>query len=116
MSFPAITHSNITRMRVIGGKMSNGSETPLSALRGSMRDFKYLPGTNLLDRVESFYDWQQARRKTGLWPLGRSTETGPRATCFARNDDGMMFEGINFASQDYLSLASHDAVRDAAVE
>lgn len=81
-----------------------------------MRDFRYLPGTNLLERVEAFYEWQELRRSTGLWPLGRSTETGPRSKCLARTDEGDLFEGINFASQDYLSLSAHPAVSDAAIE
>jgi 7-keto-8-aminopelargonate synthetase-like enzyme len=87
----------------------------LAALGGSMRDFRYLPGANLLDRVHAFYEWQQLRRKSGLWPLGRSTETGPRSKCLARTDEGALFEGINFASQDYLSLASHPAISDVAI-
>ena len=87
----------------------------LAALGGSMRDFRYLPGSNLLDRVEAFFEWQELRRDTGLWPLGRSTETGPRSKCLARTDEGALFEGINFASQDYLSLSAHDAVRDTAI-
>ncbi|TFI57131.1 aminotransferase class I/II-fold pyridoxal phosphate-dependent enzyme [Sphingomonas parva] len=81
-----------------------------------MRDFRYLPGSNLLDRVHSFYDWQELRRGTGLWPLGRSTETGPRSKCVARTDEGELFEGINFASQDYLSLSAHSAISDVAIE
>lgn len=96
--------------------MSNSDDRKLEALGGSMRDFRYLPGTNLLDRVSAFYDWQELRRETGLWPLGRSTETGPRSKCLARTDEGELFEGINFASQDYLSLSSHPDVRDAAIE
>lgn len=87
----------------------------LAALGGSMRDFRYLPGSNLLERVEAFFEWQELRRDTGLWPLGRSTETGPRSKCLARTDEGALFEGINFASQDYLSLSAHDAVRDTAI-
>ena len=81
-----------------------------------MRDFRYLPGTNLLDRVSAFYDWQQVRRGAGLWPLGRSTESGPRSNCFARTDEGALFEGINFASQDYLSLSAHPEIRQVAID
>src|SRR3954452_4698232 len=93
----------------------NDPQDRLAALGGSMRDFRYLAGANLLDRVEAFYEWQELRRKSGLWPLGRSTETGPRSKCLARTDEGALFEGINFASQDYLSLASHPAIRDVAI-
>jgi 7-keto-8-aminopelargonate synthetase-like enzyme len=93
----------------------NDPQDRLAALGGSMRDFRYLPGADLLDRVHAFYEWQELRRKSGLWPLGRSTETGPRSKCLARTDEGALFEGINFASQDYLSLASHPDIRDVAI-
>ena len=96
--------------------MSESGDARLGALGGSMRDFRYLPGADLLERVHAFYDWQELRRDTGLWPLGRSTETGPRSKCVARTDEGELFEGINFASQDYLSLSSHPAIREAAIE
>lgn len=86
------------------------------ALEGSMRDFRYIAGSNLIDRVSAFYDWQQTRRQAGVWPLGRSTEMGPHSKCQARTDEGELFEGVNFASQDYLSLSSHPEVRDVAIE
>ncbi len=91
------------------------SETA-NALEGSMRDFRYIPGSNILDRVESFFDWQERRRAIGAWPLGRSTETGAHTRCNARTDEGAMFEGVNFASQDYLSLSSHPDVVDTAMQ
>jgi glycine C-acetyltransferase len=81
-----------------------------------MRDYRHIPGANLIDRVQAFYDWQQSRRDAGLWPLGRSTEMGPHSKCQARTDEGALFEGVNFASQDYLSLSSHPEVRDVAIE
>jgi 7-keto-8-aminopelargonate synthetase-like enzyme len=89
---------------------------PFTALDGSMRDFRYITGANLLDRVSAFYDWQQARRQAGVWPLGRSTEHGPSSKCQARTDEGELFEGVNFASQDYLSLSAHPEVRDVAID
>ncbi len=91
-------------------------QEPAGALEGSMRDFRFLTGTNLLDRVEAFYAWQQARRAVGVWPLGRSTEAGVSNRCSARTDEGMLFEGVNFASQDYLSLSSHPAIVATAIE
>ena len=85
------------------------------ALEGSMRDFRFLPGTDLLERISAFYDWQQTRRASGLWPLGRSTEHGAFSRCSARTDEGALFHGVNFASQDYLSLNSHADVLETAV-
>ncbi|PKP98083.1 MAG: 8-amino-7-oxononanoate synthase [Alphaproteobacteria bacterium HGW-Alphaproteobacteria-13] len=81
-----------------------------------MKDFRHLPGSNLLSRVEAFYQWQEARRATGLWPLGRSTEEGAFSRCTARTDEGELFSGVNFASQDYLSLNSHPAILETAIE
>lgn len=86
------------------------------ALEGSMRDFRYLPGSDLLERVSAFYEWQETRRAAGVWPLGRSTEQGAFSRCSARTDEGVLFEGVNFASQDYLSLNSHPAVLEAGIE
>ena len=87
-----------------------------AALTGSMRDYRLLRGRDLLERIEPFYEWQNLRRQSGLWPLGRSTEMGPHSRCQARTDEGNLFEGVNFASQDYLSLSSHPAVVDVAIE
>lgn len=89
---------------------------PIAALGGSMRDFRTPPGSDLLARVEGFHDWQKLRRENGLWPLGRSTDAGPKRQCVARSDSGERMEGVNFASQDYLSLAAHSGVAQAAVK
>jgi glycine C-acetyltransferase len=88
----------------------------VDALGGSMRDYRYLPGSSLFDRADAFYNWQQVRREHGLWPLGRSTEAGARSRCTARTDEGALFEGVNFASQDYLSLSSHPAILETAID
>lgn len=85
-------------------------------LGGSMKDFRHLPGSDLLGRVDAFYQWQEARRATGLWPLGRSTEEGAFSRCTARTDEGELFAGVNFASQDYLSLNSHPVILETAIE
>jgi glycine C-acetyltransferase len=87
---------------------------PREALRGSMRDFRVPGGPDLLGRCEGFYRWQDTRRQSGTWPFSRSTEVGPGATCEVRDDSGHLSEGVNFASQDYLSLSSHPEVIAAA--
>lgn len=96
--------------------MVGKSDTGARALGGSMRDFRFLAGSSLTERTQAFFQWQQARRATGLWPLGRSTETGAHTRCEARDDEGRLFEGVNFASQDYLSLSSHPAILEVAME
>jgi glycine C-acetyltransferase len=86
------------------------------ALGGSMRDFRYLPGADMLERVDAFYQWQETRRAAGVWPLGRSTEHGAFSRAVARTDEGELFQGVNFASQDYLSLNSHPAILETAIQ
>ena len=88
---------------------------PEAALQGSLRDYRVLPGTDLIARVEPFYDWQDLRRHYGLWPYAKSTSTAPKTFCTAMSDSGAAVSGVNFASQDYLSLASHPGVKQAAV-
>lgn len=90
--------------------------TPSGALEGSMRDFRVPKGRDLLKRVEGFYTWQNARRQSGLWPFSRATEGGPQHVTTARDDRGNSNRGVNFASQDYLSLSNHPAIKQTAVE
>jgi glycine C-acetyltransferase len=89
---------------------------PPAALTGSMRDFRVPNGNDILARVENFFRWQQLRRRHGLWPFSRSTEAGPTTFCAARDDQGKKMRGVNFASQDYLSLSSHPTIKATAKE
>ena len=94
----------------------NNQYTPPESLTGSMRDFRVQSGTNLLERGDNFYKWQNTRREAGLWPFSRSTDFGPKTVCAATDDRGIHMTGVNFASQDYLSLSSHPAITEAAIE
>src|ERR1700716_767882 len=89
---------------------------PPAALTGSMRDFRVPGGADLLRRTEGFFKWQDLRRKNSLWPFSRSTEDGPGTVCQAQDDSGNKMRGVNFASQDYLSLSAHPAIKTAAKE
>ena len=89
---------------------------PEAALTGSLRDFRSPEGVGLTARVADFYNWQNLRREHDLWPYARSTASAPTARCEARSDAGQAFSGINFGSQDYLSLSSHPAIKQAAIE
>ncbi len=79
-----------------------------------MRDFRIIDGNNIISRVEKFFAWQDTRRGSGLWPFSRATEGGPGAVCSARDDRGIAMRGVNFASQDYLSLSSHPSIIETA--
>lgn len=89
---------------------------PPNALSGSMRDYRYPRGADLQGRIEGFFRWQNLRRQHGLWPFSRSTDEGPSTVCAARDDAGNKIHGVNFASQDYLSLSSHPAMKAVAKE
>jgi 7-keto-8-aminopelargonate synthetase-like enzyme len=94
---------------------TNGSIPP-AALAGSMRDFRVPGGADLLKRTEGFFQWQNLRRQNDLWPFSRATEDGPDTVCWAQDDRGNKMRGVNFASQDYLSLSSHPAIKTMAKE
>lgn len=93
--------------------ISDGAD-PIEALTGSMRDFRELKGINLLDRVDPFFQWQDLRRRHGLWPYSKSTNEAPLPVCAAKDDTGFGFKGLNFASQDYLSLSSDPEIKEVA--
>jgi glycine C-acetyltransferase len=95
--------------------ITNGSIPP-AAMAGSMRDFRVPGGADLLARTEGFFEWQDLRRKNGLWPFSRATEDGPGTTCRAQDDSGNKMRGVNFASQDYLSLSQHSGIKATAKE
>jgi glycine C-acetyltransferase len=92
------------------------SSIPPAAMAGSMRDFRVPGGADLLARTEGFFKWQDLRRKNGLWPFSRATEDGPGTTCRAQDDSGNKMRGVNFASQDYLSLSQHSGIKATAKE
>jgi glycine C-acetyltransferase len=89
---------------------------PPAALTGSMRDFRVPGGPDILGRTEGFFKWQNLRRQNGLWPFSRATEDGPNTICSAQDDGGNKMRGVNFASQDYLSLSSHPLIKSIAIE
>jgi glycine C-acetyltransferase len=88
----------------------------LDPLTGSLREYRDPHGPDLFKRVDEFYTWQNLRRRYGYWPYSKSTDEAPQAVCAAKDDAGRGFRGVNFASQDYLSLASHPAIKEAAKE
>ena len=92
------------------------NEPPQAALAGSMRDFRVPQGANLERRVGNFFKWQNLRRQNGLWPFSRATDFGPRTEVVASDDRGIGMEGVNFASQDYLSMSSNPQIKAVALE
>lgn len=87
---------------------------PVDPLSGSLRQYRDPRGPDVLSRVEPFFDWEDMRRQHGFWPYSRATDTAPQPVCTVKDDAGRPIHGVNFASQDYLNLASHPAIKEAA--
>lgn len=87
------------------------------ALRGSAAGFAQPRGPDLVRRIEPLDAWCALRAEHGLWQYARAVDGAPVPEACVREEgaaaDGAK-RGINFASQDYLSLAAHPAVREAA--
>ena len=83
-------------------------------LRGSFAEFARPSGVDLIARTAAIVPWIQARREARMWPYARAVHGGIGATTYAEGDTLEVREGLNFATQDYLSLSSHPAVLDAA--
>lgn len=77
--------------------------------------FTHPKGAHLTERTSHLGDWLDQRIGLGTWPYARALETSPATEARVRNQSGVVVEGINFGSQDYLGLASHPSVHDAAI-
>lgn len=88
----------------------------LDPLRGSFAEFARPSGPDLVARTSNIVPWIAARRDAGVWPYARAAASAPGTTTHAEAESFQMREGINFASQDYLSLAAHPAVHEAAAQ
>jgi len=83
-------------------------------LSGSTRDFLAAPGRDLTEKARAFSNWLDARVAAGGFPYSKRLLRAPSAETSVRLRDGSVTTGINFASQDYLALASHPEVCAAA--
>ena len=102
----------------INGKTERleGDNQDFTVFANSVASFQRPRGTSLEDRASGFYNWQDTRRESGLWFYSRSLSRKPGPITDIRSDNGLPFSGINFASQDYLGLAGHSKVIEAASE
>ena len=83
------------------------------ALSGSVAQFAAPRGPDLLRRAQALEAWVALRMRHGVWPYARVLEGAPGPLASVGADGQPARRGINFASQDYLSLASHPAVAEA---
>lgn len=85
------------------------------ALSNSLLNFVKVSGKNLAERSMAFNNWVEARRAAEVWPYSRVLlEPALHSTVIADEFGVKAVAGINFASQDYLGLASRPELREAA--
>ena len=77
---------------------------------------KHTYPVNLLERWEQAGIWWEERVQHKIDPYQKYSTTRVGNFIEGAHRDGTPFKGHNFASQDYLSLASHPALKKAAVE
>jgi glycine C-acetyltransferase len=96
----------------MGCKLFQHIET--ECLDGSTADFVDIARRDLIARWDSHRKWFDDRLVNGIDPYSKFTQStiSPEATACTR--DERMFVGVNFASQEYLNLASHPGVHEAA--
>lgn len=98
--------------------LSDSTITPLletDAFTKHLGMFTHPKGAHLTERTKPLGDWLAQRIDFGTWPYSRALETSPATDARLKSSNGITVEGVNFGSQDYLGLASHHAVHDAAI-
>lgn len=88
--------------------------TVFDALRKNILTLSRPEGRNILDRTREFGNWVQARRDYKIWPFSTTINTRPETNTVVVREDCGEANGINVASQDYLSLTNHPLVIEAA--
>ena len=81
---------------------------------GITADFIDNSKVNILDRWNRHQEWWNGRLSHQVDPYSRYTVSRISPTVEAHDRGGRKVGGINFASQDYLSLASHPLITAAA--
>jgi 7-keto-8-aminopelargonate synthetase-like enzyme len=84
------------------------------ALAGNAAQYAQPRGPDLLARTAPLDSWHAARASHGVWQYTRALDGAPHPIASIQDEAGNAARGINFASQDYLSLAAHPAIAEAA--
>ncbi len=84
---------------------------------GNIRDF--LTNSHYYDvddRAKAFAEWRSCREQENVWPYQRFLDSAALPQNTLTYSNGISYYGINFSSQDYLSLSSHPEIKIAATE
>jgi glycine C-acetyltransferase len=77
--------------------------------------FAFPKGSHLIERTHPLGEWVEQRTALGTWPYSRRLEQAPGTETRIISQNDRVVEGVNFGSQDYLGLASHPAIQEAAM-
>lgn len=81
---------------------------------GSILNYVNMKGANLVERHRNFDEWLSKKINAGYWLFFNSIESAPAPTMKVTNNLGVEKEGINYSSQDYLSMCSNPRITEAA--
>ena len=73
-------------------------------------------GSHLLDRTRPLGDWLDLRAELNTWPYARTLQGRPGNVTTLSSQNDRRVAGMNFGSQDYLGLAGHPDIAQAAHE
>ncbi|QRE76817.1 aminotransferase class I/II-fold pyridoxal phosphate-dependent enzyme [Methylobacterium aquaticum] len=85
------------------------------ALAGSVTEKYHRSEVNLVNRWTALGNWFEDRNSAGLDPYQKYSRGPIQPITRGAYRDGRPFEGVNFASQDYLSLSTHPKIVEAAI-
>jgi len=88
--------------------------TAIDPLSCSWNHFSVRSTLSFSTRVAALAAWVKARTASGLMPFDRRLTGAPVPWTTLRERDGEQREGLNFVSSDYLGLATHPQVKQAA--
>jgi glycine C-acetyltransferase len=72
-------------------------------------------GAHLIGRTRALGRWLAERAEFNTWPYARALERPPAPVTRIRSQNERLVAGYNFGSQDYLGLAGHPAITEAAI-
>jgi len=97
-------------------KTKNAQVTKKIDLNVPLSDAYRKGGKDLFARAYDLADSIERQKKYELWLYFKSTLQTPSSTTKGHDIYGNFFEGPNFASQDYLGLASEPSTREIAAQ
>ncbi|HYP30088.1 MAG TPA: pyridoxal phosphate-dependent aminotransferase family protein [Blastocatellia bacterium] len=93
-----------------------GDVNNLKAFRKHLGMFVHPRGAHLTERTRPLGEWVRQRTELSTWPYARTLEQSPSTVTRLKSQNGIVVEGLNFGSQDYLGLSSHPSVHEAALK